>query len=117
MQFHQTFQSLNFITRPTSLSLRWKMPVFVIIRQKSQNSDKLPAAIERTYAGNNMQISDEAWLVSAKTASPKEVSDALGVTDGSNGTAIIVEFDSYFGRAPTNIWAWIKDKIEESANG
>jgi hypothetical protein len=44
------------------------------------------------------------------------LSDKLGTTDGSNGAAIVFGMSGYFGRAPSNIWDWIKSKAEQ-ANG
>lgn len=52
------------------------------------------------------------WVVSA-VGTPKDVSDKLGVTPGTEtGTAMIFSMGSYYGRATTEIWDWIKAKAE-----
>lgn len=92
------------------------MAIFAIIAQPGANAEKLPGAIARAYPSANLQLHEKAWLVAAKGTS-KEVSDNLGVTDGSNGSAVILETQSYFGRANPNIWSWIKTQWEATANG
>lgn len=41
-----------------------------------------------------------------------DLSGALGVTDGSSGNAVIVAVGSYYGRASTDTWEWIKANWE-----
>jgi len=88
------------------------MAVFAIIVQPNANSEKLAPAISEHFKGANFQLDgSHGWLVSAnKTA--KEISETLGVADGSNGAAIIVEVASYFGRANPNTWSWLKQHWE-----
>jgi hypothetical protein len=90
------------------------MAIFAIISQPNLNSAKLPGAIARAYKDDHLQLADGSWLA-ADSGTVKEVSDKLGVTDGSNGAAVIVEVSSYYGRAGNNIWAWVKNKWEASS--
>ncbi len=53
---------------------------------------------------------DEFFISYAGTS--KELSDILGITDGSAGTGVIAAISSYYGRAPTNIWDWVKSRWE-----
>lgn len=55
----------------------------------------------------------QSWLV-AFGGTTKELSDTLGISDGSVGTGIIVPVTNYYGRAPTDIWEWIKNRMERS---
>ncbi|WP_166141486.1 hypothetical protein [Methylosinus sp. RM1] len=92
------------------------MAVFAIIAQKNANAENLPSAIATQFPDDHLQLGNGVWLVAAKRTA-KEVSDTLGVTDGSNGNAVIIEASTYYGRAGNNIWAWIKDKWEATING
>jgi hypothetical protein len=56
------------------------------------------------------------WLV-AGTGTAQEVSIGLGVNTGGIGSTIVFSTAGYYGRAPTNIWEWIKAKMEASAHG
>lgn len=42
----------------------------------------------------------------------QELSNLTGVTEGTTGTAVVAAISSYYGRAPTNIWEWIKSRWE-----
>jgi hypothetical protein len=56
--------------------------------------------------------SEESWLVIApNTVTTKELSDALGITDGAVSAAVVVRVESYYGRANNDIWEWIAAKI------
>jgi hypothetical protein len=87
------------------------MAIFAIIAQPSSGPDNLESAIARAYKDNFLQLGAGNWLV-ADSVTSKEVSDKLGVTDGKNGSAVVIEVASYYGRASTNIWSWVKNKWE-----
>ena len=87
------------------------MAIFAIISQDNPNSGKLPGAITTIYKDDCLEVGPGEWLI-ADTSTCVEVSNKLGITDGSNGAAIILEVANYYGRANTNIWAWIKTKWE-----
>lgn len=38
----------------------------------------------------------------------KELSDAIGLSDGITGNGIVVSVGSYFGRTTPDTWEWIK---------
>lgn len=50
------------------------------------------------------------WLVAADGVTAKDVSDKLGMTDGTVGSGIVLTTAGYFGRAPTNVWEWMTAK-------
>jgi hypothetical protein len=83
------------------------MTIFAVIGQPSENAARLPDAVAREFPQSNLEIAPKTWLVAA-AGTPVEISNRLGVTDGTNGTAVILEVGGYYGRASTNIWAWIK---------
>jgi hypothetical protein len=91
------------------------MTIFVVIRV--QNPDSMRKAITSKFPLDHFDLGNNEWLVSGK-GTAKGISDKLGVTSDPNsaGTAIVFSMDGYFGRAPSNIWDWIKTKAE-ATNG
>jgi hypothetical protein len=96
------------------------MTIFVILLPIPQPN--LVNAIKAAYPNEYLSLSDMQWLVSdAGTAI--EVSAKIGVTDPNNrqakatGNAVIFSTTSYYGRAPTPVWDWIKAKLENPPNG
>jgi hypothetical protein len=89
------------------------MSIFVIFRVT--DPAKLTAAIATNFENEHLELGNNEWLVSSNMT-PQGISDKLGTTDGSNGAAIVFGMSGYFGRAPSNIWDWIKSKAEQ-ANG
>jgi len=87
------------------------MAIFAIIAQPSPNSARLPGAVTSIFPENHLQIAEGVWLVAAKITA-KEVSDKMGITDGKNGSAVVVEIAGYFGRADPTIWSWIKSRLD-----
>jgi hypothetical protein len=94
------------------------MKVFAIIRVA--DPPKMKAAVESKFSGNSYDLGNNMWLVAAG-GTPQDVSKTLGVTSDSNtteiGAAMVIQFDEYFGRAPTAAWNWIKAKLEEPDGG
>ena len=89
----------------------WKMSVFAILRVTEPA--KLRAAIVEIYPDDHMEITPNEWMVS-DNGTAVEVSKKLKIPDATNGVAIVIGFTSYYGRAPTPIWDWIKAKLEAS---
>lgn len=42
----------------------------------------------------------------------QELSGLIGISDGSSGNGVVASVGSYYGRAPTNIWDWVKSRME-----
>jgi hypothetical protein len=85
------------------------MAIFAILPTRA--SPALEAEIRRVFPDDSLQVANGDWLISYPGTAVK-LSEALGVTDGKNGSAIILQISSYYGRAPANIWDWIKAKLE-----
>ena len=68
---------------------------------------RLASAILAKYPSAFMQIAPGQWLVSAKAATAQDISNQLGISDGTNGSGIVFAISGYYGRAVTNIWEWI----------
>lgn len=91
------------------------MAIFAIIKQPGQ-ADNVGDTIRMHFPATNYDLGDGAWLVAAPTTA-QELSEKLGITSGINGSGIIVEVASYFGRANPAIWTWIKANWEGNPLG
>lgn len=91
------------------------MAIFAIIKQPGQ-ADAIGDAIRMHYPMANYDLGGEAWLVAANTTA-LDLSEKLGITSGINGSAVVVEVASYFGRANPAIWSWIKANWEGAPLG
>lgn len=88
------------------------MTVFAIIATRP--SDKLEANINAKFPNDCRKLSENAWLVSA-SGTAQEMSGALDINGGkSDASAIVLSTAGYFGWASTDIWEWIKAKLEQS---
>lgn len=87
------------------------MTIFAVIAQPGTNAERLPSAIQSEFPNDSLSISQDVWMI-AWRGTPQELSEKLGVTDGSNGSAIVVSIGTYYGRAVPSIWEWIKTKWE-----
>jgi hypothetical protein len=84
------------------------MAIFTVIPTKDDH--KINQAL--TTAGLNFYTLPRGeFLVSYKGTSI-ELSNLLGITDGSQGLAIVLAIGSYYGRASTDTWEWIKTHWE-----
>ena len=92
------------------------MTLFAIIQQPGPNSEKLANAIGNAYPDAVYGLDGGAWIIS-DTATAKDVSDKIGISDGENGSGIILEIASYFGLANPAVWSWMKTKWERPPSG
>ena len=92
------------------------MAIFAIIKQPGLYGEKLGAAIGQRYPDAFYSLSNDAWLVS-DIGTAQDVSERLGITSGENGSAVVIEMASYFGRANPAIWSWIKTMWESPPGG
>ena len=87
------------------------MTVFVVLNVS--DPDKVGEALKTNFGENYLQISSGEWLVAASGLTAKDISDKLGISEGTSGSAIIFTTAGYWGRAPNNIWEWIGAKIQQ----
>ena len=96
------------------------MTIFAILLPAP--NPQLAEAIERAYPGNWLSLNETQFLVSA-SATAIEVSAKIEVADPNApqkppvGAAVIFATTSYYGRAPTHVWDWVKVKLESPPNG
>jgi hypothetical protein len=87
------------------------MTVFAIIN--ATDPANLEIALKATFPENFLQVSVNEWLVAATGITAKDVSDKIGITDGSKGSAIVFTTAGYYGRASNNIWEWLTAKLQQ----
>lgn len=90
------------------------MAIFAIIGQPGQNTARLPQAIQQAFPNDYISLKPDAWFV-AFNGSAQDLSNKLGITDGSNGSAIVASISTYYGRANPDIWSWVKNKWEATS--
>jgi hypothetical protein len=70
----------------------------------------LAQVMNTKFAQDALKVGPGQWLISfAGTA--KDLSDALGVSQGEVGSAVIIAASGYYGRADNSIWEWINAKL------
>jgi hypothetical protein len=86
------------------------MTIFAVFRVI--DPAKMQSALQNAFPNDHLKIADDEWLVSA-VGTARDISERLLVTPpGDTGPAIIFSMANYFGRAPTEVWDWIKTKAE-----
>ena len=61
----------------------------------------------------NYKVSESSWLLIApNTVITRELSDSLGISDGSVSGGVLVRVENYFGRANKDVWEWIAAKMD-----
>jgi hypothetical protein len=80
--------------------------VFVVLSQMTADL-RLSQAIQSKFPNKSLSLGPGQWLL-AGPGTAKDISDQLGISDGSFGvTAEVFAISGYFGWAPNNIWEWI----------
>jgi hypothetical protein len=95
------------------------MTIFAILLPAPQ--PKLAEAIKEAYPTEHFSINDTQWLISAN-GTAVDVTAKIGIYDAKQperpptGGGIVFAITSYYGRAPTPVWDWIKAKLETRPN-
>jgi len=71
--------------------------------------EKVAAALRQHFPNDFIAIGPNQWLLVAR-GTAKEICDQMELSDGSHGSAVVVAFTSYYGRASTAIWDWIASR-------
>lgn len=82
------------------------MAVFMIVPTVHEPS-QLKARLIDMFAGHFHELPKGEFLVKY-TGTSRQLSDDLGITDGTNGAAVVASLGGYYGRAPNDVWEWIK---------
>jgi hypothetical protein len=96
------------------------MTVFAVLMPTPQPG--LVSVIEQEFPGNHILLNETQYLVSY-SGTAKELVAKLRIYDAKlpaappSGLAVVLSVSSYFGRAPSTVWEWIKVKMESPAIG
>ena len=83
------------------------MANFIVI-PLSQDKETLNNLISEKFGNACFCLPNGDWLVSYVGTS-KQLSDELGLSDGSNGSSMVVNFSGYWGYANNEIWEWLNE--------
>ena len=84
------------------------MRLFVVVCENP--NPRIDAAVRRHFPKDHLALSFNAWLVGGQTTA-QEVSQTLGIFDGTNGTGLVIGVASYYGRASKRTRNWIMDRF------
>ncbi|MCK1517263.1 hypothetical protein IVB22_33125 [Bradyrhizobium sp. 190] len=96
------------------------MPIFVLLPQNEPAQRLLPAAVAREFPDAHKPLANNNWLVAGK-GTAQDISAKLGITNPKEptssaiGTVMVLEVGSYYGRAASDVWDWIKAKWEATS--
>lgn len=84
------------------------------------STDALNAAVEKSIepAHRYKLQADRGWLINYD-GTTVELSNHIGLTGqqpgetSTIGSAIIVPVSAYYGRGPSDMWEWLKTRIEQ----
>ena len=83
------------------------MANFIVIPLSKENQ-LLNELIPEKFGNACLCLPNGDWLISYAGTS-KQLSDELGISDGSNGSTVIVNFSGYWGYADNDIWEWLNE--------
>jgi hypothetical protein len=81
------------------------MPVFVII--PTSQAELVAGSLAARLPGNYYSLPHGEFLA-AYAGTSKALSDYLGISEGTGGSAFIASLSGYHGRAPNEVWEWLK---------
>lgn len=84
------------------------MIIFAVLTPS--DNPQLEAAMASLFPDNYLKVGPGQYLVAGK-GTAADISNVLGITDGKNGSGIVLSTSSYYGRAGNNIWEWMKVKV------
>lgn len=96
------------------------MTIFAILMPAPQPT--LAEAIKAAYSNDHLCVTETQWLVSSNET-VIDVTTKIGVYDPKDpnkpatGNAIVMSMGSYYGRAPSIVWDWVKSKLEPASHG
>ena len=89
--------------------------IFAVIATSAPT--KLEAVLLTQFPDSYLLVGVGQWLVVAPaTMTTQELSNKIGVSvDESVSNAIVLSVNSYFGRAPLNVWEWLNAKMGDTS--
>lgn len=95
------------------------MPIYLVISLRADSADLDAAMVEHIPETDRHKLqSDRGWLFKYD-GTTIEASNAITVTGQPKGepapigAALVTPVVSYYGRGPTDMWEWLKIKLEQ----
>jgi hypothetical protein len=86
------------------------MAIFVIVPiSNALGIEKSLEELKTAQKLDFMKLPTSGYVVSF-SGTAQELSNVSGISEGTSGTGLVTAASSYYGRAPTNIWDWIKSR-------
>lgn len=93
------------------------MSIFAVIQQNARGEAGTLEVAVRTSGHPSYPVQADVWLIMFP-GTAQALCDELGITpEGSNGTAVVLEVSSYYGRANPAIWSWLKQNWQGTLLG
>lgn len=95
------------------------MPIYIVVPLSSDTA-ALDVGVEQRIASKTDRYklqSNRGWLIKYD-GTTVELSNHIGITGQEKGTpaplgsVIIVPVSGYYGRGPTDMWEWLKTRLE-----
>lgn len=94
------------------------MPIYVAIPLKS-DTDPLKQSVERNISAENRYElqANSGWLINF-SGTTIELTNHLEITGQHKGeqspvgSAIVIPVSNYYGRGPSDMWEWLKTRME-----
>lgn len=79
----------------------------------TSNAEAVAEKIQNEFeADDTYKLADDKWFVVFDGIS-RELAERIGIrTRPHIGTGVVMPVDSYSGRAPTQLWEWLKLQME-----
>lgn len=86
------------------------MAIFLVL--PTDQSDPILRALKDKQTAGTVDFTalPKNGFVVSFSGTTQELSNLLGITDGSSASGVVVAISSYYGRAPTTLWEWIKSR-------
>ncbi len=82
------------------------MPLFLVIAK--DGAPQVKAKLEAEFKGSYLEFKPDTWFVETAHTT-NDLADKLGIRTGDSAHGgIAVAVSSYAGRAPTDVWEWLK---------
>ena len=83
------------------------MPVFFVVALA--NKEKLKAAVHEADS-DAFELKDDSWFLKYE-GTARALAEKLGMISGATGNGVVVPVSNYSGRAPADVWEWLKLRI------
>jgi hypothetical protein len=88
--------------------------IFTVVVAQQPIPPDFTTALTTKFADDYLWVAPNVCLVAGK-GTAQDISNALGISEGTTASGIVSAMGSYYGRAPTNVWEWVKAKWEQTS--